>query len=57
VIAEGVETAEQLEQLGALGCGQVQGFYFSRPVPPKRRRAGGAFGHHAIASPRTSGYL
>jgi len=32
VIAEGVETAEQLAQLSALGCGQVQGFYFSRPV-------------------------
>jgi len=32
VIAEGVETAEQLNQLRALGCGQVQGFLFSRPV-------------------------
>jgi Amt family ammonium transporter len=32
VIAEGVETAEQLEQLSALGCEQVQGYYFSRPV-------------------------
>jgi EAL domain-containing protein (putative c-di-GMP-specific phosphodiesterase class I) len=32
VIAEGVETSEQLAQLTALGCGQVQGFLFSRPV-------------------------
>jgi EAL domain-containing protein (putative c-di-GMP-specific phosphodiesterase class I) len=27
-----VETAGQLAQLSALGCGQVQGFLFSRPV-------------------------
>ena len=33
VIAEGVETNQQLAQLRALGCGQVQGFLFSRPVP------------------------
>jgi len=32
VIAEGVETAEQLAQLRALGCQHVQGFLFSRPV-------------------------
>lgn len=32
VVAEGVETAEQLTQLEALGCEYVQGFYFSRPV-------------------------
>jgi diguanylate cyclase (GGDEF)-like protein/PAS domain S-box-containing protein len=32
VVAEGVETAEQLSQLEALGCEYVQGFYFSKPV-------------------------
>ena len=32
VVAEGVETAEQLSQLVALGCEYVQGFYFSKPV-------------------------
>lgn len=32
VLAEGVETAEQLEQLTAAGCDEVQGFFFSRPV-------------------------
>ena len=32
-IAEGVETAEQLEILRAEGCTQVQGFLFSRPKP------------------------
>jgi len=34
VIAEGVETAEQLEIVKALGCHHAQGFYFSRPVAP-----------------------
>ncbi len=33
VVAEGVETAEQLEQLGRLNCDEIQGFLFSRPVP------------------------
>jgi len=34
VIAEGVETVEQLEALRAMGCDLVQGYYFSKPVPP-----------------------
>jgi len=32
VIAEGVETVEQLWFLRAYGCDQMQGYYFSRPV-------------------------
>ena len=32
-IAEGVETAEQMFTLKAMGCDIVQGYYFSRPVP------------------------
>jgi len=33
VVAEGVETIEQLSQLRALGCNYAQGFFFSRPLP------------------------
>jgi len=32
-VVEGVETAEQLDALRAIGCRVVQGFYFSRPLP------------------------
>ena len=33
VIAEGVETNQQLQWLRGIGCNEVQGFYFSRPMP------------------------
>lgn len=33
VIAEGVETAEQLAVLRKLKCDEMQGYYFSRPIP------------------------
>jgi len=33
VVAEGIETADQLAMLRELGCRYGQGYYFSRPVP------------------------
>jgi diguanylate cyclase (GGDEF)-like protein len=35
-VAEGVETAEQAEQLLALGYLAAQGYYFARPMPPAK---------------------
>jgi EAL domain-containing protein (putative c-di-GMP-specific phosphodiesterase class I) len=36
VIAEGVETPEQLSRLRSLNCEYAQGYFFSRPVDSKR---------------------
>ena len=33
LIAEGVETGEQVEMLRQMGCDQVQGYYYARPMP------------------------
>jgi EAL domain-containing protein (putative c-di-GMP-specific phosphodiesterase class I) len=34
VIAEGVETEEQLRTLRGIDCSAIQGFFLSRPLPP-----------------------
>jgi FOG: EAL domain len=39
VIAEGVETKEQMELLKKLGCDVIQGYYFSKPLPPEEFEA------------------
>lgn len=33
LVAEGVETKEQVELLKSIGCDQVQGYYFAKPMP------------------------
>ncbi len=39
VVAEGVESKEQLKLLTEMGCEQVQGYFFSRPCPAKELQA------------------
>ncbi len=46
VVAEGVETATQLEQLYRLSCDQYQGFLLGRPMPAQA--FGGLLGKRAI---------
>jgi sensor c-di-GMP phosphodiesterase-like protein len=35
VVAEGVESAKQVEQLREMGCDAAQGHHFSEPLPPE----------------------
>jgi diguanylate cyclase (GGDEF)-like protein len=41
VIAEGVETADQLDVVLRAGCDLMQGFYFGRPAPAAELRSAG----------------
>ena len=36
IIAEGVETDQHLAMLNNLGCNEIQGYYFSPPVPAEK---------------------
>jgi len=36
VVAEGVETGEASELLKALGCDELQGYHFARPMAPQQ---------------------
>jgi diguanylate cyclase (GGDEF)-like protein len=48
VVAEGVETLEQLEFLRSIKCDAIQGYFFSRPLPPDQVtqlwQLGGSYG-------------
>ena len=35
IVAEGVETKEQSEELQKMGCDYLQGYYYSKPIPPE----------------------
>ena len=49
VVAEGIETAEQVVRLKALGCRLGQGYYFAKPMEPERITA-------MLALPDEAGY-
>jgi EAL domain-containing protein (putative c-di-GMP-specific phosphodiesterase class I) len=34
VTAEGIETEEMAEVMTEIGCDYLQGWYFSKPIPP-----------------------
>ncbi|WP_230389743.1 putative bifunctional diguanylate cyclase/phosphodiesterase [Vibrio nitrifigilis] len=36
LVAEGVETIHELEKLYSMGCENIQGYYFSKPLPPSQ---------------------
>lgn len=51
VVAEGVETQEQLSKLQELGCDYVQGYYISKPIPA------GEFAQNFLIEPELVGKL
>jgi len=54
VVAEGVETTQQVDCLRELGCDLLQGFLLSRPVAPERIPSLIGRLHPALAAPRDS---
>jgi diguanylate cyclase (GGDEF)-like protein len=55
VVAEGVETLEQVEVLRAIGCDRLQGYHFSRPLEPEALEAW-ILEHSAHAGPQRLGH-
>ncbi|MFZ5520076.1 MAG: putative bifunctional diguanylate cyclase/phosphodiesterase [Pseudomonadota bacterium] len=58
VVAEGVETPAQQEILQELGCDELQGFLFARPMPAADmlRLALGGRGQPQVAAPRSAAH-
>lgn len=54
VVAEGVENKETLERLALFGCDEVQGYYFTPPLPPDQLFAWIDRHHHSQKSPHAS---
>jgi len=54
VVAEGVETEDQLEYLKSISCAQIQGYFFSPalPIPAFEAWAQGRIVHEALVAPR-----
>lgn len=50
VVAEGVETMEEVSFLRRIGCDVVQGYVFFRPVPMEEFHAGGAVSDEGAAA-------
>jgi diguanylate cyclase (GGDEF)-like protein/PAS domain S-box-containing protein len=50
VVAEGVETEEQLVAIRALGCDRAQGFYWSQSLPPEELIKWTTLGTHGRGS-------
>jgi EAL domain-containing protein (putative c-di-GMP-specific phosphodiesterase class I) len=55
VVAEGVETEEQLQFLMKLGCDRIQGYYFSAPLPVEEVEAYLARPRQPLPSRRRTG--
>jgi diguanylate cyclase (GGDEF)-like protein len=49
VVAEGIETADQLAALRALGCDRGQGYHFARPLEPADPKLTAALGLPGVA--------
>ena len=45
-VVEGVETLEMKQALTEMGCDYLQGYYFSRPMPPEEFETAFADAHH-----------
>ncbi len=57
VVAEGVEQLDEVDRLSAMGCDELQGYHFARPMPVEalerwlRERPATAERRHAVGAP------